>query len=87
MRLQRLLDDDHEDEGPDGGGTEEERAVEADLAGLDWLEGLSGALGDGTRAVDDAIDDALVEGVVGGVGDDDRALADPVDDARRSRAG
>ena len=49
----------------------------------DWtrLEGLSGALGDGSGAVDRTVDDALVEGVVRGIGDDDGALADPVDDA------
>ena len=72
MRLQRLLDDDHEDEGGDGSRTEEERAVLADLAGLDWSERLSAALGGGARAVDDAIDDALIEGVVRRVGDDRR---------------
>src|SRR3954462_8677713 len=66
VRFIPLLDGDDEDEGAQGGRSEQDRSVLLDLAGLHRAQGLAAALGGGAAAVHDPVHHLLVE-VVGGV--------------------
>src|SRR5262245_30211331 len=61
MRSESSHVDDHEHDGADGRGTEEQGAVLAHLARLHGSQGRPGAAGDRAGSVDRAIDDPLVD--------------------------
>src|SRR3954468_7193955 len=79
VRFIPLLHGDDEDEGADGGRSEQDRSVLLDLARLHRAQGLAAALGGGTAADHGGVEDLLVEVVGDGAGPA-RAAADAVHD-------